>query len=192
MRLFGFLMQDETFTISHAGWDFSVFLCYMRLFVRSMKQTKKNHFTKTASLRARGQKLKFAETTYLKFLQFSNSKSFRGNYKRKYGKYLVLYLSNSTRPMMPKMSLWLKENGLLESKWHAYLWSEISTKNVLWNFKRLSDGLRWFELRKPTMALWKARNQVGAAIKASGNCNYSIYSSFYSYSVDFFERLFTI
>ena len=95
--------------------------------------------------------------------------------------YFVIYLSNSTRPMKPKMSLWLKENDLLESKWHAYLWSEISTKNVLWNFKRPSDGLRWFELPKPTMALWKARNQVGAAIKASGNCNYSVYSSLFNY-----------
>ena len=56
MRFSHILIQDETFPISHAGWDFSVFLCYMRLFVRSMKQTKKNHFTKTASLRARGQK----------------------------------------------------------------------------------------------------------------------------------------
>merc|ERR1712008_364935 len=46
------------------------------------------------------------------------------------------------RPMMPKMFLWLKEKDLLESKWHAYLWSEISTKNVLWNFKKPSDGLR--------------------------------------------------
>ena len=57
MRFSHILIQDETFPISHAGWDFWVFLCYMRLFVRRMKQKqKKNHFTKTASLRARGQK----------------------------------------------------------------------------------------------------------------------------------------
>ena len=58
MRFLHILIQDEIFPISHAGWDFSVFLCYMRLFVRGMKnkQTKKKHFTKTASLRARGQK----------------------------------------------------------------------------------------------------------------------------------------
>ena len=32
MRLSRFLMQDKTFPISYAGWDFLVFLCYMRLF----------------------------------------------------------------------------------------------------------------------------------------------------------------
>ena len=56
MRFLHILIQDETFPISHAGWDFSVFLCYMRLFVRRLKK-KKKHFTKTASLRARGQKV---------------------------------------------------------------------------------------------------------------------------------------
>ena len=38
MRFSHILIQDETFPISHAGWDFSVFLCYMRLFVRGMKK----------------------------------------------------------------------------------------------------------------------------------------------------------
>ena len=32
MRLFQFLMQDETFPISHARWDFPDFSCRMRLF----------------------------------------------------------------------------------------------------------------------------------------------------------------
>ena len=45
MRLSQFIMQDETFPISRAGWDFSVFLCYMRLFVRSMKQKQKQKNT---------------------------------------------------------------------------------------------------------------------------------------------------
>ena len=40
MRFSHILIQDETFPISHAGWDFSVFLCYMRLFVRGMKNKK--------------------------------------------------------------------------------------------------------------------------------------------------------
>ena len=53
MRLSRFLMQDETFPISHAGWDFSDFSCRMRLFgflmlhetfcPKDEKQTKKTN-----------------------------------------------------------------------------------------------------------------------------------------------------
>jgi hypothetical protein len=73
MRLSGFLMQDETFRFPHSEWDFSVFLFRMRLSGFLMQNEtfqfsyatwdflseawKKNHFTKTASLRARGQKM---------------------------------------------------------------------------------------------------------------------------------------
>ena len=38
MRFLHILIQDEIFPISHAGWDFSVFLCYMRLFVRRLNK----------------------------------------------------------------------------------------------------------------------------------------------------------
>ena len=65
MRLFSFLIEDEIFTYSHSRWDFPNFSCRMRLFGFLMlhetfcpryEKQKKNHFTKTASLRARGQK----------------------------------------------------------------------------------------------------------------------------------------
>ena len=68
MRLSQFLMQDETFPISHAGWDFLVFLCYMRL--HETNKQKKNTLLRSLHYAFAVKNTKRSSTLLLRLVSF--------------------------------------------------------------------------------------------------------------------------